>query len=146
MIKLKQLLLEAGMGDCYEASGNLIIRSMGESGAKLVHGMVNGQGALDGVRFGHAWVEKGNKVFDYSNGREIEMSKSKYYALGHIKPEDNKYYKPKQAMNWMQKKKHWGPWEMTGDPIYMFAEEIPDDKREIGRKRIPISKKILMQL
>ena len=33
---------------------------------------------------GHAWVEDGSTVYDYSNGREIKMNKSKYYNLGAI--------------------------------------------------------------
>ncbi len=42
------------------------------------------------------------------------------------------------------KSKHWGPWQMSGDTV--MAEEIPDDKREIGRKKVPISRNVLMQL
>ena len=46
MIKLKQILLEGTMGDCYPAGGNLIIESHPDKNYKLVHGMVNGQGSL----------------------------------------------------------------------------------------------------
>ena len=144
MIKLKQLLLEADLGDCYQAAGNLAISFIGDTKAKLVHGMVNGQGSLEGIRFGHSWVEYGNKVLDHSNGKKREMPKSVYYKLGKIKPEQNKYYAPKEAIKWMMKSKHWGPWQMSGDTV--MAEEIPDNKREIGRKKIPIPKDILMQL
>ena len=146
MIKLKQLLLEADLGDCYQAAGNLAISFVGDPKAKLVHGMVNGQGPLEGIRFGHSWVEYGDKVLDHSNGEKREIPKSVYYALGKVNPEENKYYTPKDAIKWMMKVKHWGPWEMTGDTVEMFNEEIPDDRREIGRKNIPISKRELMQL
>ena len=51
MTKLKDLLKEIGLlteakgkGDCYQAAGRLIMNFMGENKAKLVHGMVNGQG------------------------------------------------------------------------------------------------------
>ena len=144
MIKLKQILLEGKMGDCYPAGGRLIMEFFGDKEHKLVHGMVNGQGALEGMRYGHCWVESKNTVLDHSNGKKREMPKSEYYKLGKIKPEQNKYYAPKEAIKWMMKSKHWGPWQMSGDTV--MAEEIPDDKREIGRKRIPIPKKILMQL
>jgi len=146
MIKLQSLLLESAMGDCYQAAGNLAISFVGDPKAKLVHGMVNGQGPLKGIRFGHSWVEYGDKVLDHSNGEKREIPKSVYYALGKVNPEENKYYTPKEAIKWMMKSKHWGPWEMTGDTVEMFNEEIPDDKREIGRKNIPISKRELMQL
>ncbi len=146
MIKLQSLLLESAMGDCYQAAGNLAISFVGDPKAKLVHGMVNGQGSLEGIRFGHSWVEYGDKVLDHSNGEKREIPKSVYYVLGKVNPEENKYYTPKDAIKWMMKSKHWGPWEMTGDTVEMFNEEIPDDKREIGRKNIPISKRELMQL
>ena len=60
MIKLKQILLEA-LGDCYQAGGRLIMNFFGDKEHKLVHGMVSGQGQLEGVRFGHCWVEYKDK-------------------------------------------------------------------------------------
>ena len=144
VIKLKDLLIESTGGDCYPVAGRLAINFIGDNKAKLVHGMVNGQGPLEGIRFGHAWVEYGNKVLDHSNGKKREVPKSVYYKLGKIKPEQNKYYTSEEAIKWMMKSKHWGPWQMSGDTV--MAEEIPDDRREIGRKRIPIPKKILGKL
>lgn len=47
-------------GDCYEAAGRLVSDAAcaGQAqGYTLVHGVVGGQGALEGRRFGHAWVE-----------------------------------------------------------------------------------------
>ena len=52
MIKLKQILQE-GLGDCYQAGGRLIMNFFGDKEHRLVHGMVNGQGALEGMRYGH---------------------------------------------------------------------------------------------
>lgn len=145
MIKLKQILTE-GMGDCYQAAGRLAIEMMGNPTAKLVHGMVNGQGRLDGIRFGHAWVEVGNKVYDYSNGKNLKMAKGKYYAAGDIKPKDNKYYKSKEALRWMQKAMHWGPWEMSGAVVKLQTEDIPDVRGEIGRRKQRIPSDILDKL
>ena len=65
MIKLKQILQE-GLGDCYQAGGRLIMNFFGDKEHKLVHGMVNGQGALEGIRFGHCWVESKDTVLDLS--------------------------------------------------------------------------------
>ena len=73
MIKLKDLLTEA-KGDCYQAGGRLIMNFFGDKNHKLVHGMVNGQGALEGKRYGHCWVESSNSVLDHSNGRKLEVS------------------------------------------------------------------------
>ena len=145
MIKLKSLLTEA-KGDCYQAAGRLIMNFMGEKRAKLVHGMVNGQGALKGIRFGHAWVEYGSKILDHSNGKKQEIPKAVYYALGDIKPSECKYYNGTEAAKWMLKTEHWGPWEMSGATVKLFQEDIPDVRGEIGRKRIRIPNNILDKL
>ncbi len=141
MISLKQILLE-GTGDCYQAAGNLIIEYRDKG--KLVHGMVNGQGKLDGIRFGHAWVEVGNKCLDYANGKKLSINKKAYYALGKVNPKECKYYTYMEAAKFMLKKGHYGPWEMSGDVV--LAEDLPDDKREIGKKKIKVSKDIINKL
>ena len=145
MIKLKDLLTEA-KGDCYQAAGRLIMNFMGDKKHKLVHGMVNGQGALKGLRFGHAWVEYGSKVMDHSNGKKQEMPKALYYAVGNIKPRECKYYTGEEAATWMLKSKHWGPWQMSGDTIKLYAEDIPDVRGEIGKKRLRVPSSILDKL
>jgi len=143
MIKLKQLLTE-GMGDCYRAGGRLIMNFFGDRNHKLVHGMVNGQGALEGKRYGHCWVESSNTVLDHSNGRKLEIPKNVYYALGRVKPSQCKYYTPKEAAKFMSSKGHWGPWEMAGGVV--MAEDIPDVRGEVGRRRIRIPNNILAKL
>jgi hypothetical protein len=141
MIKLKQILTE-GMGDCYQAAGRLIMEYIGKG--KLVHGMVNGQGSLEGIRFGHAWVEVGSKVLDHSNSKKKSIPKKLYYAMGRINPRECKYYKYKDAAKFMVGKGHWGPWEMSGGVV--MAEEIPDAKGEIGKKNQRIPNDILDKL
>jgi len=143
MINLKTLLLE-NKGDCYRAAGNLVMEL--PDGAKLVHGMVNGQGALAGLRFGHAWCEYNNKVLDHSNGNKQEIPKALYYAVGHINPKECKYYDMEKTAILMLKKKHWGPWEMSGDTIKLYSEDIPDSKGEIGKKNIKIPSDVLAKL
>ena len=90
------------LGDCYEAAGKLILYDRGKmENAKLVHGMVNGQGPLNGVRYGHAWVELDDIVFDYSNGRKLEIPKRVYYHVGQIKENDNIYYTQEETRRWI---------------------------------------------
>lgn len=145
MIKLKQILTE-GKGDCYQAAGRLMMDFIGDDKATLVHGMVDGQGALEGLRFGHAWVEYGNKILDHSNGKKQEIPKALYYKIGNVKSSDNKYYDGDEAMVWMLKKEHWGPWEHSGATIKLYQEDIPDAKGEIGKKKLRIPKDILGKL
>ena len=136
MIKLKQILLE-GLGDCYPAGGRLIMNFFGDKEHKLVHGMVNGQGALEGMRYGHCWVESRDTVLDHSNGRKLEIPKQVYYALGRVNPKECKYYTAEEAAKFMVDEGHWGPWEMSGDTV--MAEEIPDRKSEVGKQDVKIN-------
>ena len=143
MIKLKTLLTE-GMGDCYQAGGRLIMNFFGDKRHKLVHGMVNGQGALEGKRYGHCWVESSNTVLDHSNGRKLEIPKNVYYALGRVKPGQCKYYAPKEAAKFMLEKGHWGPWEIAGGVV--MAEDIPDVRGEVGKRRVRIPSRFLKNI
>jgi hypothetical protein len=138
----------AGLGDCYEAAGNLILPMFGDKHKNytLVHGMVNGQGQLQGIRYGHAWVEddSGN-VLDHSNRRKIKMDAKVYYAIGGIEKSNNIYYTQEEARKWILKSKHWGPWEMSGDPVSL-TENIPGKKKEIGDAKKKLSRKELQTI
>jgi len=102
-------------GDCYEAAARLIIESdfLGEKiSLTLIHGFVTGQGKLEGVVYGHAWVEdkKGN-VLDYSNDRKLVVPKELYYSIGKIDHKKQKRYSSKETRKMLNKYEHWGPWE-----------------------------------
>jgi hypothetical protein len=121
-------------GDCYEAAGMYIMDECmmignDDCGLVLVHGEVSGQGALEGVRYGHAWIEDGETVIDKSNGRDIRMPKMVYYMLGKIgEPDMENWGKSANFMDvsntnlhkyeWKSVRKkileyqHWGPWEL----------------------------------
>ena len=137
MIKLKSILLEGKMGDCYPAGGKLIMNFFGDKNHKLVHGMVNGQGALEGMRYGHCWVESKDTVLDHSNGRKLEVPTRVYYAMGRINPDECKYYTAEEAVKFMVDDGTWGPWEMSGDTV--MAEDIPDRPSEIGKQDMRIA-------
>jgi len=122
------------LGDCYEAAGKYIMDMCNDSGchSTLVHGEVAGQGPLAGVRYGHAWVEDGNTVIDKSNGRDLEMPKAIYYAIGQIaSPDMSKWGTPEGMQDpelfsggnlhkytWEEAREkileygHWGPWDL----------------------------------
>jgi hypothetical protein len=71
-------------GDCYEAAAIYMINYRDDSDLRLVHGEVAGQGPLQGLTLGHAWVEDGDMVIDQSNGRDVHMPKWLYYQIGKI--------------------------------------------------------------
>jgi len=107
----------APMGDCYDANGQYFMHHALFPGnnekLRMVHGEVTGQGPLDGVKYGHAWVEDGNTVIDISNGRDVRMSKKRYYKLGHIKENGNTHvYDPEEFRAKVMQYEHWGPWDL----------------------------------
>ncbi len=111
----KKMARGAALGDCFEAAGNLITNKgvFGGTNLILVHGEVQGQGPLAHTTFGHAWIEDGNTVLDYSNGGHIQISKKAYYAAGHINEIGNTHrYTWSEFRRKISKFKHWGPWDL----------------------------------
>jgi hypothetical protein len=96
-------------GDCYQANGRWMIGK--NDSYRLVHGVA--LLASDQKPFGHCWNEKGGTVLDFSNGKDIKISKKKYYELGEIPVKPYKLYKYTSEQMGLQilKQKHWGPWD-----------------------------------
>jgi len=133
-------------GDCYEAAGRLFLSleaeaaqalqdgkhspPMGGHRPRLVHGMVHGQGPLEGWRIGHGWVEFNNRVFDHSNGRKVEVPISYYYDLGRITENDVVRYTVEEAYKKMVRHETWGPWESWIE----LKAEIAEAEIEIARQ------------
>lgn len=70
-------------------------------------------------RFGHAWVEVGDVVYDRTVSTE-PLPKDFYYTRGHITVRDRRLYEPWKAMARAVKANTWGPWD---DPqvVYDFV-------------------------
>jgi hypothetical protein len=140
MITFKDYLIEAKIGDCFEIAGKAMITPEPKFAKyiTLIHAIVNGTGKLEGRKFVHAWNELGDIILDNSNGKKVVMKKSQYYALGKINPKTKGAYKKytrEQATKHMQKSRHFGPWHINEK----LEEEIPDEPREIGKKKVKIS-------
>lgn len=108
------------VGDCYEAAFKKLydLYKEGHENARLVHGVVTGQGDIRGLEHGHSWVEVGDTVYDWSNGRTITMPVQIYYAIGNIDPTDPDKYKTynlKQAADMASSTQHYGHWELPKD-------------------------------
>lgn len=112
---------QAPVGDCFEAAYKKLYEVFREHPeAKLVHAIVTGQGPIKGVQHGHAWVEIGDTVLDYSNGRTIEMPKQIYYAVGNVDPNNSDEYKTysfKEMADISLDQGTYGPWELPKDSI-----------------------------
>ena len=128
----------AGTGDCFSTANRLATANMDYD---VVHALVYGQGKLKGRRFGHAWCEKGNMVIDKSNGNDIYMTRSAYYAIAGVrKKEPGAYvrYTSTQAMIKMIKNKHHGPWDLN--------LSLEEDLKKAGKKFEKLTKKDLEML
>ena len=112
-------------GDCYKTAGDFVLdnKLLGETRTNkikfvgephVVHAQVTGQGQISGLKYGHAWVEDDVLVYDYSNGRKLEIPRNLYYAVGKIKTTKPRYFKYtfEQARKKMLDSGHYGPWDL----------------------------------
>ncbi len=97
-------------GNCYTIAGYYIIDNNVPE-MLLCHGIVAGQGPLEGKQIGHAWIEVGDVVFDYSNGNRVVTRKERYYEIGKITRV--KRYSKKEAARMMLLHKNFGPWDKS---------------------------------
>ena len=109
-------------GDCYLVAGQLALeiknKDIDYNGTPyLVHAEVK-HSQIDALRYGHAFIEDDENVYDFSNNREIIMPKQLYYYFGDINPRDKKKYRKytfKQAREKMLSTGHYGCWEIEVD-------------------------------
>lgn len=98
-----------GPGDCYMVAADFVVAMPDSLGATLCHGTALGlDGHALGVRYGHAWVEVGDAVLDFSNGGRWAGRRDDYYALGTI--EGVRRYTAAEARTLMLSTEHYGPW------------------------------------
>jgi len=97
-------------GDCYQANGRAILGLLPSNpvakDAVLCHGTI--YGSKIGFH-GHAWLELGDVVLDYSNGQQIVLRKEEYYKAGKIRNVER--YTLKQVREQVRVHKTWGPWQ-----------------------------------
>ena len=103
-------------GDCYESAGRYFMDNyIKDSSLILVHGIVIGQGKISGVKYGHAWIERGDTVLDYSNGRNLELPKILYYSLGNIDESKLFRYNGEKFADRILEHETWGPWDLESE-------------------------------
>lgn len=109
--------LPQGKGDCYQSSLDNFMNLAGDSSARLVHATVMGRGPVEGIRFGHAWVERDEQVdgqtvrmaIDRANGLDVHTPAAVYRALGQA--EDLREYTFTEMAEFALLTGHYGPWE-----------------------------------
>lgn len=127
-----------GKGDCYQAAGDFAIGKFFapqidfKGKPYIVHAEVSGQGEIEGLRYGHAWVEDDIFVYDYSNNREIVFPKDLYYMIGQVNTEDPKKYQKytfEQARKKMLDTGNYGSWDIETE-YENGGEMIKNDNSE----------------
>ena len=106
--------LKTAGGDCFSKNGKIFMDMAlfgGRNNLILVHGEVTGQGRLEGVNYGHCWIEDGDYIIDESNGRNIRMPKTDYYKLGRIGDNVVKY-DVKEFRRKVLEHEHWRSWDL----------------------------------
>ena len=111
------------LGDCYQAAGTIALNSRFKIGDNdfigtpyVVHAEVSGQGAIAGIRYGHAWIEDDIFVYDFSNKRELIVPKQLYYAIGNVNTKDKTKYRKytfAQARKKMIDTGTYGSWDIV---------------------------------
>ncbi len=99
-------------GTCYRSACNLVLSGFIE-GAILVHGEPVLQ-CHPWTRYGHAWVEYKDMVFDLSLMRVFSMET--YFRDGKIEESSCKRYSRKSTMAHLAAFAHWGPWQLSVSP------------------------------
>lgn len=80
----------------------------------LVHGVITGQGAIEGIEYCHAWVEDGNRVIDNTLPDEFKvMPKDEYYDLARVIL--TRKYKANDVLKMLDKYGTYGYWDNVFD-------------------------------
>jgi hypothetical protein len=114
-----------GDGDCYVVALEFTMDLPEDDTAyRVCHGHPLGQGKIEGVRYGHAWIEYTEVmefpnypptvvtwVIDRSNGNDVRLPAAYYYRLGNIDPAEVTRYTVAEAHRLAVIHEHYGPWE-----------------------------------
>jgi hypothetical protein len=108
----------AVLGDCYEAALNTLLRLCREGDEahyRLVHAEIIGQGPIDGLRHGHAFVVDvvRDLAYDESNGKNVCWPLPMFAAIARMHEVGNWHmYTLKEASRWALETGVYGPWEL----------------------------------
>lgn len=140
-------------GKCFENSGRYLMdNGAGDPDLVLVHGYVEGQGPIEGVRFAHAWIERknadaiegdlsqlagkdqdllGRTAMDLTTDdrleNPLEMPAVLYRSVGHA--EVLFEYTHDELLKKLASSHHWGPWdfEETAEARALYSRKEQQD-------------------
>jgi len=93
--------------------------------ATLVHAIVTGQKAIEGIRYGHAWIEENGEAYD--PGLQLHIPAELYRQIGQAS--DIKEYSYLEMKQQIDIHKHFGPWDdVISGAIHL--KDLSDDEKE----------------
>jgi len=95
-------------GDCFQVALNYMMSHKSKR-LKLCHGLVTGQGNIEGIVYTHAWVEDNQIVIDETI--PIKLPKKMYYEIGQIDKKNVYCYTYEEMSRKVTEFKTYGPWE-----------------------------------
>ncbi len=112
---ITQEIRAQGLGNCYQAALTLATdaRALGLENVSVIQGTLLGEGALEGVRFGHSWVEADipggttRVALDYSSGNSLVMDRDAFRFLQ--RAQDVHEYSVAEARS-LAAHGNYGPW------------------------------------
>jgi len=98
-------------GDCYRCAAKYVLDN--PETYTLAHAVVTGQGPIEGLRYGHAFVLFDRDGVEYVKdlSADVEMPSALYFAIGRIDSEKVVTYTSEEAIHKMIEFEHWGPWD-----------------------------------
>ena len=108
-----------GKGNCFNKTAEYAIHNKDATDIKIVHGIIVGQGPIEGLEHGHAWLVKGDSVIDLENG--ITMEIKAYEKAARLKHKVT--YSIKAALRLINSSGHLGPWDEYITKINKKAHE-----------------------
>jgi hypothetical protein len=109
--KLPSFAREHYSGDC-----GALINAADPDELTLVHAEITGQGPIEGMKLGHAWVETDSGwVIDCSNGNDIVMRRDQYYRVARVTRSKVHRYTAEETVKNMLKFGNYGPWDLEVD-------------------------------
>jgi hypothetical protein len=114
--------------DCYENAVEYMYRRKQLNDMMdltLVQGIVTGTGGeVEGVQYGHAWVEEGDICIDVAADVDspVYVRKDTYYEVGKIDPDMCNRYDHYEMAVAMLEWEHYGPWDDEHMAICEVAE------------------------
>jgi len=105
-------------GECYRCAAQYVMEH--PETHSLAHAVVTGQGPIEGLRYGHAFVLFDRDGVEYVKdlNADVEMPSALYFAVGRIDPEKVVTYSPREAAVAASTSGHWGPWDETIDAAF----------------------------